>query len=125
MKNKQLIISLAIFLLLVPFRLPIGVLLISIFIYISSLAGGNISTEIMQANVVVTKLIYDIALSSIFVYNIQMMSEGIKGRKANDGLSCPSDVTLFWWSGWIAILLIIYIGFDAYQTSELYLSLTK
>jgi len=62
MKNKRIIIAIVAFLLLIPFRLPISVLLIKSFDYIAQLEGTRLSLDILSANIVLTKLIYNIVI---------------------------------------------------------------
>ncbi len=120
MKNKsktKLFIAIFSFLLLIPFRLPISVLLIDMFNSIAQIGGKEIPLDILRANVTITKIVYNLILSSIMVYNIEHLSRGIMCRK--------SDETFYWWTGILGILLLIYQGFDGYWTTELFNVITS
>jgi len=119
MKNKLRIASIIIiFLLIVPFRLPIGVLFIDLVTSIAEIAG-NLSNEILVANVIVTKLIYDIALAGLSIYNLERVSISIKGRSAVS----IDDTTIYWWTGASIVFFVSYIIYDAINTYELYYQL--
>ena len=70
MKNK-IYILIGTFLLLVPFRLPISVLLINTFNYLAMLGGGEIPVEVLRGNVVVSKLVYAVTFSIIFIVKLR------------------------------------------------------
>lgn len=115
--NKKIIILIVIFLLLVPFRLPINVLLIKGFDYIAQL-GAELSLEILVANVIVSKIIYNIVLSVIAIINVERLSRKIYGRAAigPDGTSEP----LYWWTAPIIIILLVYGIFDGIYAYKLF-----
>ena len=117
--NKKVILLVAIFLLLVPFRLPIGVLFIKLITNIATMTGG-LTDEILAANVIVTKIIYDIALGAITVYNLEILSRKIKGRKPKQ---YGDETDVYWWTGVIIAMLVIYTIFDAINTNDLYYSI--
>lgn len=121
--NRKVLLLIITFLLLIPFRLPIGVAFIMLTTTIAELAG-SISDKILAANVVVTKLIYNMILSSISVYNIEMLSISVKGRRAQEGIVSPSD-TIYWWTIVIGIILASYIIFDVLTTYDLFYELYK
>lgn len=119
--NKKIIILVIAFLLLVPFRLPIGVLFIRLITDIANITG-DLTASILVANVVVTKLIYNIALSVISVYNIEMLSRSIKGRKAID---CSSESGMYWWTGVSLGFYVVYMIFDTVNTYHLFFAINN
>lgn len=116
MKNKRIIYIIVSFLLLIPFRLPITILFIKVLNNIATFEGTVISEEILSANVLVTKIIYNIVFSILFIYNIEIESRNIKERIPRDS---GGDSTIFWWTGWLIALWTIYLIFDAVYTYEL------
>ena len=124
MKNKKIYTMLIAFMLTIPFRLPISVLLIKLFNYIAQLEGTKITLEILKANVVMTKTIYNVILVSLFVYNLEMLSREIKKRTPVSG-SYNTKEPFYWWSGVIGGLFFFYIIFDGYWTSELFNVISK
>lgn len=115
--KKKLSLSILSFLLLVPFRLPISVLLIKLFNSIAQLEGTKLSLEILRANVLCTKIIYNLFFSAIMVYSIEIMSRDIKGRKSNE--------PLYWWTATLIALLFVYNCFDGYWIVELFNLISK
>ena len=123
--NKKVIFLIVIFLLLVPFRLPIAVLFINLISYIATIAA-DLNDKILVANVIVTKLIYDLVLGIYSVYNIERLTIQLKGRGAYSGSSgYESDESFYWWTGVIGFLMICYIIFDCCATYDLYYILNK
>jgi len=122
MKNKKLIKVLVIFLLLVPFRLPISVLLIELFTLIANIGTIDIPDDVMLGNIIVTKLIYNITLSVVMIYNIEYLSRDILSRKAiYVDYSVPKEKNVFWWTivlGILSLAYIIYDGVATYQIAE-------
>ena len=119
-KNRRKITTLIVsFLLLIPFRLPIGVLFINATTHIAQLMG-NLEHNVLAANVVVTKIIYDLVLSALSVYNLEKLIQQVKGRPA---LSPTSNIPIYWLSILIGILLFAYICFDGVTTYNIYYQL--
>ncbi len=117
MKNFKIIRIILTTLLLIPFRLPISVLLIKGFTYIATLGGTGIPTEILGSNVIVTKLVYDLVLVILLVISVEKLSIQVMGRKA---LHMGRDETIYWWTVVLGFLLAIYTAFDMYWTYELF-----
>lgn len=115
--NKKLLKVIAVFMLLIPFRLLISVGLIVLFTKISTM-GININKDILAANVVVTKVVYDIILAVIFIYNVEMLSIDIKKRKAHK--SEVSDTPIYWWTTVLIFCMIAYIIFDGVQSYQIF-----
>ncbi len=117
MKKNKLLTAILLFLLIVPFRLPISVLFIYAFEHILNLASSTAIPEGIRAlNVVTSKIIYNIAISSAFIYNIEMYSREKKGRKAIG--SFKDEEICYWWVVVLAILMFSFIiidGFSVYQ----------
>ena len=61
MKNK-LLKTVGIFLLLVPFRLTISILLIKLFTFTATVNGEDVPLKIVSASVLISKSCYDLAL---------------------------------------------------------------
>lgn len=115
MKNK-LILSLIAFLLLIPLRLPISILFIYFFEWIIGITTSeNIPKDILATNIIVTKLIYNIALSSLFLYSIEMFSRDKLGRKARltNYSGRPEEQLIYWWIAPIGIILFAFIIIDS------------
>lgn len=104
------------FLLLIPFRLPITILFIKLLNNIATLEGTVISNDILSANVLVTKLIYNIVFSILFVINIEKQSRIIMGRKARSGYNYKEEEPLYWWTGLLIVFWSAYLIFDGYWT---------
>ena len=77
---KKLYPSVISFLLLFPFRLPISVLLIILFNSIAQLAGKVVPLDVLAANVVITKLVYNLILGTWFCYSIEKLSIKVKSK---------------------------------------------
>ena len=69
MKNK-IYVLLGTFLLLVPFRLPISVLLINLFNYIAVTGTDGLPFEVLRGNVLVTKGVYALVMAILFQVNV-------------------------------------------------------
>jgi len=83
MKNK-LTITIITFLLLVPLRLPISILFIHFFEWIIGIttSGEIIPKDTLATNIIVTKIVYNIIISTWFTINIEKLSRIKMGRKA-------------------------------------------
>lgn len=110
------------FLLLVPFRLPVSVLLIKFFNYVAQIEGTQLTFDILEANIVMTKIIYNIIFGTLFVYNIEMFSRKLLGRKATSTTSYAreQDESFYYWTILATILTISYLIFDTYWVIELF-----
>lgn len=115
--NKKIIITIVVFLLLVPFRLPIGVLFITLVTHIANMTG-NLSHGILVSNVIVTKIIYDIVLCWVSVFNAEIIIRGIFNEENQENIVHLYTIL-------IAIAYIVYIIFDAVTTYDLYYVLIK
>ncbi len=111
-KNKQLALIIISFLLIIPFRLPISVIFIKIIDSIANM-GGDLNYNVLRPNVILTKLIYNISLSFLTVYNLEKVSIKINKRSSLSG-----DV--YWWTVVTGIALILYSIYDAHMTFHLY-----
>jgi hypothetical protein len=69
--KKQIIISVIIFLALIPFRLPISVILIKGFTWINTMSTSGLTLGILSSNVAMTKGVYDAILSAFFLVNVR------------------------------------------------------
>ena len=109
MKNKitKLIV---IFLLLIPFRLPISVLFIRGLNAIVHLTDAYVPKETLATNVIITKLIYNLALSVWFLYTIETTSRAMFGRKAKDSYG---EQAVYWWVVPIGIILDAFMVVDS------------
>jgi len=119
MKNK-LMITLVLFLILIPLRLPISILFIQFFEWIVNVtATKEIPNNTLATNVIVSKVIYNIALSSYFVYNIEKFSIEKFGRRAKDQFKTEQ---VYWWTVVISILLFVFIIIDAVSINDIFFS---
>lgn len=90
--------------------------------------GTAISDNILVANVLVTKLVYNLTLSILLVYNIEIESRGIFDRKAKSYCSIYKkwkEEPIYYWTGILSILLFSYLIFDGIWTYELYYNVAK
>ena len=111
---KKISISIGAFMLMIPFRLPISVVMIKAFNYIAQIEGTALSLSILQPNVVLTKMLYNLTLSIVMLYNIESYSKEYLGRGCKDG------EPLFWWTLILGFGTIIYVMFDGFQTAKLF-----
>ena len=109
--NKKLMLLIISFLLLIPFRLPISVLLIKLFNIIAQLEGTTLPKHILLANVTMTKVVYNLVLSVSMVYNIEHLARELMKRKSSEGM--------YWYSAIILAALVGYACFDGYWTVEI------
>jgi len=126
MKHKQKLIILIIsFLLLVPFRLPISILLIELFNNLAQLTGHTLDKNILLANVTLTKLIYNVSLSLLMLYNFERLIIGIKERKGQyrEYSHTPYEDRVWYHTFILAAFLLSYLCFDVYWTVELFNSI--
>lgn len=121
MKNK-LITSLTVFLLLIPFRLPISILFVKFFKWIIGVSTTEVIPEgVLATNVIVTKIVYNIALSAVFLYNIEMFSREKLGRKAMDSnYPIKPERDFYWWVAVIGLLLCVFIVIDAFSVNDIF-----
>lgn len=108
-------------LLLIPFRLPINIILINFFTNIATLVDGEVLTQnLLVANVLVTKIIYNLILGMIFVKNIESLCRVyFKSKKVSYTYNKPTEVDLYNTTVGVIIALIIYLGFDISWSYEL------
>lgn len=121
--NKKITIIVISFLLLVPFRLPISVLFIDFITGIATLKG-HLTMPILTANIVVTKLIYNIVLAAISIYNVELLTRKIYGRNPLE--IGENEPTAMYYTTIISIVLYVcYIWFDTATTVQLFEHLYK
>jgi hypothetical protein len=123
MKNK-LTITLLAFLLLIPLRLPISILFIHFFEWIIGLTTHNeiIPKDILATNIIVSKLVYNIAISAMFIVNLELLSREKFGRKAQskDYSDRVKDEPVYWWIVPIGILLVAFIIIDGISVYNIF-----
>lgn len=117
------------FLLLVPFRLTISVVLIKLFTWTSTVNGEDVPLHVVNASVLTSKICYDLAVSIWLLTSMQKVYKGLnksyqKDLKKNNWE--PVD-NYWWWWAMIAttIAVAIFIGSDIYLTSELFWHFSK
>jgi len=120
MKNRKIIISIVVFLLLIPFRLPVSIGIIEMFNYMATITKNNLPLGILSANIIVTKLVWDVALSGSFIYNIELISREIKGRAPMHTYSQEDPNSMYWWTVLILVSMVAYIIFDLVQSHSLF-----
>lgn len=111
--NKKVVVLIVSFLLLIPFRLPISVLLIKLFNAIAQLEGTELPAKILRANVFMTKLVYNLAVSGWMAFNVEHLIRQINGRKHN--YQNIYNITIL-----TIIALFIYACFDGYWIYRLF-----
>ena len=114
MKNK-IYILIGTFLLLVPFRLPISVLLINLFNYIATTGTDGLPLEVLRGNVLVTKGVYALAMAVMFQVNIDKVL-----RETTDYDAEPAWPHMIGCVVWFA-----YIIYDLHSTSSIFDMLNK
>jgi hypothetical protein len=120
MKNK-LTVTLLVFLLLVPLRLPVSILFIRFFKWVlGETTSMPLPVDVVATNVIVTKIVYNLALSSVFLYNIEMISRQQLGRKP--GMLTRSDIPdpFYWWCVPIAVMLLVFVVMDAVNINSIF-----
>lgn len=117
MKNK-LTIAITVFLILIPLRLPISILFIHFFEWILAITPHQevIPLNVLATNVIVSKMIYNIALSALFIYNIEKFSIEKLKRKAKDSYG----ESVYWWTIAIGILLVAFIVIDGISVYKIF-----
>lgn len=114
----------AIFLLLIPFRLPISILIIkSLTFIVVELGGDVVSTNMLAANFIITKFIYNLLLSISFVYKREYI--GYRSNSTSPYRTDYKDVDQFWWTILSSILLGCYIIYDCVISYDLALLILK
>ena len=121
MKNK-ITTSILCFLLLIPFRLPISILLIKFFNWIIGITTTEIIPQgILATNVIITKLIYNIAISCIFVYSLETFSRQKFGRKAKiKNFNSYDEMPVYWYIIPIIIILVGFIIVDGISVYDIF-----
>lgn len=121
MKNK-LLTTLIIFLFLIPFRLPISILFIRFFKWLlNETTRNDLPHDVLATNIIVTKLVYNLALSSAFLYNIEMFSRQKYGRKARTkDYKDYEDQLFYWWVIPIGIMLLAFVIMDAINVNQIF-----
>ncbi len=123
MKNK-LTITLLAFLLLIPLRLPISILFIHFFEWVIGLtiSGEIIPKDILATNIIVSKLVYNIAISAMFIVNLELFSREKFGRKAQtkDYRDTIKEEPVYWWIVPIGILLVAFIIIDGISVYNIF-----
>lgn len=114
MKKNKILQPIIGFLLLIPFRLPISILLIKLFDWITLLGGQEIPLEVLASNVITTKIIYNLAVSVWFIYTIENLSRLRLGRKPSGNEGC------FWWTFALSIILVTFMVIDAISTYQIF-----
>jgi hypothetical protein len=114
--NKKVLLLIVAVLLFLPFRLPIGIVLLNAAIDLANIKG-QILDSILMINIVTTKVIYDLILSILFVLYVESLSRDVLKRESeadNRKLIC------YWWTFAIAVILFIYTIYDGFVTYELF-----
>jgi hypothetical protein len=115
-----------IFLLLIPFRLPVGVLIIHLISNISHMAG-DVGDGLVAGNITLTKMIYNVAIASIFIYNVEMgLRDWLDDRFGNtyrDDQWDHGDSQLHLITIGLILFFIAYIIIDGVNTNNLYYQL--
>ena len=123
MKNK-LTISIIAFLLLIPLRLPISILFIHFFEWIIALTTGNeyIPKDILATNIIVSKLVYNIAISALFIVSLELFARDKLKRKAQtvDYYGHITPEPIYWWIIPIGILLVAFIIIDGISVYNIF-----
>jgi len=125
MKNK-LTTSILLFLILIPFRLPVSILFIYFFQWIIGVTTNEVIPQgILATNVIVSKIVYNIAIASWFLYTIETFSREKFGRKAqSNAYSTIKDEPFYWWVIPIGLLLIAFVIIDGISVYDIFF-LTK
>lgn len=115
MKNKKLLRAVISFIALIPFRLPLTVLLLLMLNFITGLTKVELSDSVIVSNVVVTKIIYNLIFSVIFFNNVIPLL--VNYFKINTGKDYDDKYVLL--SGFLIVSLSSYCVFDAAITYQI------
>lgn len=122
MKNK-LTTSILLFLILIPFRLPVSILFIYFFQWVIGVTTNEVIPQgILATNVIVSKVVYNVAIASWFLYTIEIYSREKFGRKATheDYLERAIESPVYWWVVPIGILLLAFVIIDGISVYEIF-----
>lgn len=120
MRDKKLIRAIVAFMLFIPFRLPISVLLIQVFNSTAKIGSESLPIEVLTTNVMITKFIYNLIIASIMCYNIEHLSRQLLGRSPIEQFSIKENPkTIFYWTGISIVLSIAFIALDMWNTFTL------
>ena len=124
--KKRLIKTVIAFLLLVPFRLTISVVLISLFTWTATIHGKSVPNEVISASVLTSKICYDLFVGvwlCVTTFNIYL-SLATTAEKDRYGDLIVKEwylpATIFTCAGVIA-----FIASDIYLTNELFWHFVK
>ena len=116
------LVSIIIFLLLFPFRLPISVLFINVITNIAELSGA-IGENILAYNVAITKFVYDSVLCFLLGYTFISKAIAMETRKAERKGKKIDDIDLFGYYILTICVRLAYIIYDSVVTYQLYFEL--
>jgi len=111
--KKQILISIVVFLALIPFRLPISIILIKGFTWINTMSTSGIPLSILVDNVQMTKGVYDVVLGVLFLVNVSRLIIHA-GKTTENKNNVYGPVFLFG-----GLLMAFYVGYDVVLTGAL------
>ncbi len=124
MKNK-LIKTVVAFLMLVPFRLTISVILIKLFTWTATVNGEEIPLKVVSASVITSKICYDLALGIYLCLILGKLYKNLdklalkeireNGKLASSDIYWHQPVTII-----SCLAIAVFIGTDIYLTHELF-----
>ena len=81
---------------------------------------GEIPREVLIPNIVVSKIIYNLIISTYFIYGVEHLSRDVLGRNPFDSVNeIEMPKSVFYWTGILIVLSCIFISFDIYSTLTL------
>lgn len=119
MKRKLIKVSIA-FLMLVPFRLTISVLLLKLFTLTATIGTENLPNEIILASVITSKICYDLFVGIYLLITLYSIYDKIGTNKYDNQEDWVIPATIM-----SSFAVIAFIISDIYLTNKLFWHLTK
>ena len=126
MKAKLIKVAIA-FLLLVPFRLTISVLLVKLFTTTATIGSKAIPANIVSASVLTSKICYDLAVGLVLVITLCKIFLTLSIKKYSNGeikKNYRGEHERYEWHVAAIIFTVLgtvtFIGSDIYLTNELF-----
>lgn len=124
--KRKLIRTVVIFLLLVPFRLTISILLIKLFTFTATVNGENIPLKIVNASVLTSKICYDLTLGIWLAIILNSIFFILSKTGEFDGHGKPKHKDWYVVAMIFSVLaILIFVWSDIHLTNELFWHFNK
>ena len=86
------------------------------------MSGEVIPKDILATNIIVSKFVYNIAISAMFIVNLELFSREKFGRKAQMKNYRRENVEepIYWWIVPVGILLVAFIIIDGISVYNIF-----